>query len=171
MVISHLALSQLHSQMFSCCHHTSNETNANSKSKSNRKKYLINLTYRNKSNHTCKHAEFIQDVLNNTIVQEIQCYQWNRCTDHPKYHTFKKERCTDKCIRCSNVFNNSNFLFTNRNTNRNGITDQENRNDQKERNDHDRCIGNQLVKASQRICCLFRLLNISHMLQPLNIVY
>lgn len=96
MVISHLALSQLHSQMFSCCHHTSNETNANSKSKSNRKKYLINLPYRNKSNHTCKHTEFIQDVLNNTIVQEIQCYQWNRCTDHPKDHTFKKERCTDK---------------------------------------------------------------------------
>ena len=36
-------------------------------------------------------------------------------------------------------------------------------------NDRDRCIGNQLVKASQCICRLLRLLNLSHMLQPLNI--
>ena len=116
---------------------------------------MENILYRKKRKQRCQNRKSIHNIGNGAIIQIVNCYQrndWAYCTDN---NSLDDKWWTDKEIRCADIFHNSNLFLTDRNTNHNGIGNQENGHRQQNYDDSDGNIGNQRIHACQRISCYF----------------
>lgn len=152
------------------CKHTAEEADADADQDAYRDEALHDVPDRKEIHQVCQHLETARDIVDCLAVKEVNEHQRDQRTGKTDDHAFDDERRPYEVVRRADVFHDVDFFLPDRDTDGDGIADEEDGDAEQKQNDCNVDVRNQTVEAGERRRRKFRPVDGPDLIESLEII-